>query len=150
MGYCADTLEVDFTIPAANVAAALAEINASDELHGFSTRTYTSLTEAVEDITCFEDCEESDEGFSLGYHTDKYRSDTETVLRILAKFANDNSYVRFCGEDYSLWGFRVKSYTLSQGEMFEETGEFVWHCIGGGLPAMRRKDAPTHRKGEER
>lgn len=119
MGYSADAIEIDFTIPAENVAAALAAINASDVV--FTPGPYASLIAAVEDITCFEDCTESDAGFSLGYHNDKYLSQTESLLQILAKFAKEDSYVRFCGEDLCFWGFKV-----IEGLLHEETGRVVW------------------------
>ena len=126
MGYSADAIEIDFTIPAENVAAALAAINASDvAARGFTPGTYASLIAAVEDITSFEDCTESDQGFSLGYHADKYLSETEWLLRVLGKFAKEDSYVRFCGEDYSFWGFKV-----IEGLLHEETGEVVWQDEG--------------------
>ncbi|PBJ31911.1 hypothetical protein XV03_18860 [Mycobacterium avium subsp. hominissuis] len=116
MGYDAYTVDVDFTIPADQVPTALAAVEAE-------FGSYASLADAVEDITCFEDCEEDpDQWFSLGHHREKYLSGTDQLLEILGRFATDGSYVRFDGEDGALFGFRVVD-----GRLREESGDYVWH-----------------------
>jgi hypothetical protein len=124
MGYYANSTEVDFLIPADKVAEALAAVN-----EDFDTE-YTSLTDAVEDLTCFQDClEVTDEyvlgdgagGFRLGYHIDKYLSCTDSLLGILARFAKEGSFVRFAGEEDDLFGFRVVG-----GQLREEQAEVTW------------------------
>lgn len=102
MGYCANSVDVEFTIPADRISEALAAIEAERESH------YESLTEFVEGLTCFEDCEEDPEkGFGLGYHCDKWLMETEVVIDLLGRFATEGSYVRLCGEDDSLWGLSL-------------------------------------------
>lgn len=116
MGYNANSVDVDFTIPADRISEALATIEAEQEAH------YASLTEFVESLTCFEDCEEDpDKGFRLGYHIDKWLYDTEAVIALLGRFATEGSYVRLCGEDDSLWGYRVVD-----GQLREELGDYTW------------------------
>lgn len=83
---------------------------------------YATLADAVEDITCFEDCYEgSAAAFELGWHNEKYLTCTDELLAILAPFAEEGSYVRFHGEDGSLFGFRVLA-----GRLREESGEYRW------------------------
>lgn len=116
MGYNANTVEVDFTIPADKLTAALGAVKAS-----FGDR-YSTLADAVEDLTCFQDCEEGPTGgFALGWHSDKYLSCTDELLAILAEFAAEGSYVRFDGEDGSLFGYQVVNERLRQ-----EFGDYVW------------------------
>jgi hypothetical protein len=116
MGYDANTVEVDFTIPADKLPAALAAVKASFG-DGYST-----LADAVEDLTCFQDCDESPtEGFALGWRHERYLSCTDKLLAILAEFAAEGSYVRFDGEDGSLFGYRVVN-----GRLREESGDYVW------------------------
>ena len=88
MGYYANSIESDFTVPAANFAAALAAVR---EVGGEGP----TLSEAVFSITSFEDCAEDAVGFVLGHHSDKFLSRTEEVLAALAPYARDGSYVRF-------------------------------------------------------
>jgi hypothetical protein len=118
MGYYADSIDRDFIIPADKVADALAAINASDSIGG----TYETLDEAIRANTCFEGNEEVHGSFHLGWHTDKYLWGTDDVLGILAPFAKEGSYVRFSGEDDSLFGYRVQD-----GKLVEEFGEIIWH-----------------------
>lgn len=105
MGYYANTVESDFFVPAANIPAALAAVRAV----GGAGET---LSEAVLSITSFEDSTEDGAGFALGSHSDKFLSRTEEVLCALAPYATDGSYVRFIGEDDSMFGFRVAGGTL--------------------------------------
>lgn len=120
MGYNANTIECDFTVPADRVQQALDALRA-DEAIG-CTGNYESLADAVEDLTCFMDCSEGEDGsFSLGYHSDKYLSCTDAVLDVLGRFASEGSYVRFMGEDDCLFGFRV-----ADGVLRTESGDFVW------------------------
>ena len=115
MGYFAETVDVDFTIPADKVAPAL---EALKENFG----EYPTLDAAVEEWMCIEDCEEdSVAGFALGCNTDKYLSRTDELLTALGQFANEGSYVRFRGEDGTLWGFRV-----IDGRLRDESGSYTW------------------------
>jgi len=118
MGYCANTVESDFTIPAAKIPAALEAVRAA----GGDGDT---LSEAVFSITSFEDSDEDGSGFTLGSHSDKYLSRTEEVLAALAPFADEGSYVRFAGEDDSLFGFRVTG-----GQLHTEYGVVDWKLEG--------------------
>ena len=129
MGYSVNTWETDFHIPADRVKEALADINANptmqrscwDRAHYALSATvgevaahdcqrikpFESLTEAVEELTGFHDCEEDGtDGFRLGYHLDKWRG-SEEVLYTLGKYADEGSFVRFMGEDNELFGYRV-------------------------------------------
>lgn len=125
MGYYANTVDSDFCIPAEKVPAALAAVNTAFGGRWYSTAGesgYSTLTDAVEELTCFENCEEgASEDFILGSHGDKYLSGTDELLAILAGFAVDGSYVRFHGEDDSLFGFRVLA-----GQLREESGDYTW------------------------
>lgn len=132
MGYYAETVDNDFTIPAENVAAALealraeyvADAAALEALRAASddSRDQTALADLVEEVTSFQDCEQCpDGGFSLGYHNDKYVTNTEKVLGILSPFATEGSYVRFTGEDSSLFGFQVR-----EGQLRAESGRYEW------------------------
>lgn len=116
MGYCANSVDVDFTIPAGRIKEALTTIQAELESH------YESLTDFVEDLTCFQECEEdSEKGFRLGYHCDKWFTETDRVIDLLGRFATEGSYVRLCGEDDCLWGYRVVD-----GQIREESGSYTW------------------------
>jgi len=114
VGYYANSIESDFTVPAANFAAALAAVR---EVGGEGP----TLSEAVFSITSFEDCAEDADGFVLGHHSDKFLSRTEEVLAALAPYARDGSYVRFVGEDDSMFGFRVAG-----GKLATEYGTVDW------------------------
>lgn len=117
MGYYADSIDTDFIVPADKVEAALAAVNADNSF----PETYKSLDEFVRANTCFESNEQTDKGFELGWHNDKYLSWTDSVLVALAPFAKEGSYVRFAGEDHSLFGYRVVN-----GKLVEESGNIVW------------------------
>lgn len=114
MGYYANSTESDFTVPADKIAAALEAVR---EVGGEGP----TLSEAVGSITSFEDCSEGRFGFDLGHHADKFLSRTEEVLAALAPFAREGSYVRFAGEDDSLFGFRVAG-----GKLLDEHGVVDW------------------------
>lgn len=120
MGYYADTIESDFVIPADKVAAALEAVNTTEPFR--RSTPYASLDEAVRDWTTFESNFEDDKkGFALGYHSDKFLSYTDTLLGVLAPFAKDESFVRFSGEDHSLFGYRVRD-----GKLLREYAELTW------------------------
>jgi hypothetical protein len=114
MGYYANSTESDFTIPAAKIAAALEAVR---EVGGEGA----TLSEAIGSITSFEDCTEDGGEFDLGHHADKFLSRTEEVLAALAPFAREGSYIRFAGEDDSLFGFRVAG-----GKLLDERGVVDW------------------------
>lgn len=118
MGYYANTVESDFTIPADKVPATLEAVRAVGG-------TGDTLSEAVFSITSFEDSVEDGSGFILGSHSDKFLSRTEEVLAALAPFAREGSYVRFAGEDDSLFGFRVAG-----GQLHTEYGDITWKLEG--------------------
>lgn len=140
MGYSVDTWETDFHIPADRVAAALADINADpvkhrpcyNRAHSYAladepahdcqrTKPFDSLTEAVEELTGFHDCEEDEtDGFRLGYHLDKW-SGSEEVLYTLGRYADEGSFVRFMGEDNELFGYRVVD-----GKLHTEDATVTW------------------------
>ena len=80
MGYYANSTESDFTVPAANIPAALAAVQ---EVGGEGK----TLSEAIFSITGFEDGAEDDTEFALGDHRDKFLSRTEEVLAALAPYA---------------------------------------------------------------
>lgn len=129
MGYYANTVDGDFRIPGEKVAAALAVVNTAFSGHIYSTAGesgYSTLADAVEGLTSFEGCEggEAGEDFVLGWHGDKYLSGTEELLALLAGFAAEGSYVRFHGEDDSLFGFRVLD-----GQLREESGDYTWSLV---------------------
>jgi hypothetical protein len=116
MGYYAETVEVDFTILAEAVPAALAAV-----LARFGGE-HATLADAVEWNTSFEGCEDDPgAGFTLGWHNEKYLSDTEALLATLAPFARNGSYVRFHGEDGSLFGSRIVD-----GRLRDEWGDYTW------------------------
>lgn len=146
MGYSVETWEVDFRVPPHKVAAALADINASAGLkrpcwnlaHRWPNNTsvtvaehdcqrdkpWDSLTEAVEELTGFHDCQE-DDGFGLGWHLpEKWRNPTEDLLYLLGKYATEGSYVRLMGEDNELFGYRVVN-----GELREESATVTWEVV---------------------
>ena len=140
MGYQVDNWETDFHIPADKVKAALAAINADPALNrpcwnrAHNTlsnvvaehdcqrlKPFDSLTEAVEELTGFHDCEESDtDGFRLGYHLDKWLG-SEEMLYALGRYADEGSYVRLIGEDSELFGYRVVD-----GELRPEDATVTW------------------------
>lgn len=130
MGYYADSIDTDFTVPAANIAAALAAINNLEYFGGPYCRapigTYTSLDDFVREFTCFEENIEDGDGFHLGYHGDKFLSFTDEVLAALAPHAAEGSYVRFIGEDQSIFGYRV-----IDGKLRTETGDIIWRLDPG-------------------
>lgn len=117
MGYSASSVDNDFRVPADAVDAALSAL-----CQEFGVR-HTTLTQAVEDLTSFQECSESgrDEEFVLGYHCDTYLPTTDKVLDILGRYATDGSYVRLIGGDDSLFGFRVVD-----GQLRAERGSFAW------------------------
>lgn len=121
MGYYANSLECDFTVPAANVPAALAAINASEEFAG----QYKTLDDFVRDLTCFEENHEDADGFALGYHSEKYLTYTDEVMAALAPYAAEGSFVRFHGEDDCLFGFIVV-----EGKLRTESGRIQWALDG--------------------
>lgn len=117
MGYCANSIDSDFTIPPSNMAAALEAVCAAFEVTGAAT-----LAEVIEENTCFEGCEEdAATGFTLGWHHDKWWDSTEQMLAVLAPFAVEGSSVRMLGEDDCLFGFRVLG-----GRLRTESGTFMW------------------------
>jgi len=121
MGYCANSIDSDFTIPPANIAAALEAVRAAFETTGTAT-----LTEVIEENTCFDGCEEdAATGFTLGCHHDKWWDSTEQMLAVLAPFAVEGSSVRMLGEDDCLFGFRVLD-----GQLRTESGRFMWSLDG--------------------
>lgn len=144
MGYSVNTWETDFHIPADKVAGALAEINADSALerpcwsrghygdgstpHDCQrTKPFDSLTEAVEELAGFHDCEEDDtDGFRLGHHLDKWHSETEDLLHVLGRYAEEGSYVRFIGEDDELFGYRVVD-----GKLHPEDATITWSVSPG-------------------
>ena len=138
MGYSVDSWETDFHIPADKVAAALADINADPALtrpcwnrahnalgdaaaHDCErARPFDSLTEAVEELTGFHDCEEDGtDGFRLGYHLDRWGN--EDILYTLGKYADEGSFVRLMGEDKELFGYRVVG-----GKLRTENASVTW------------------------
>lgn len=138
MGYSVDSWETDFHIPATKVKDALAAINANPAMHWpchnrahYGARQeqehdcqrlkpFESLTEAVEELTGFHDCEEDDiDGFRLGYHMDKWVG--EEVLYVLGTYATEGSFVRLIGEDAELFGYRVVG-----GKLRTEDAKVTW------------------------
>jgi len=138
MGYNVNTWETDFRIPASKAKAALAAINADpamqrscwDRAHYAlgevpphncqRTKPFESLTEAVEELTGFHDCEEDGtDGFRLGYHLDKWTADE--ILYTLGQYAMEGSFVRLMGEDNELFGYRVVD-----GKLRTEDATVTW------------------------
>lgn len=153
MGYTAYTVDTDFTVPADKIDAALAAVDAAlnkiietrnPAFTANFTAEFTSLAEAFEENTGFDNSEEDETGFRLGNHTDKYfDEEVEGLLGALAPFAAEGSYVRFQGEDDALWGFRVIA-----GQLENESGNFVWKVIprrgtGIGKPAIEADGSIT-------
>jgi hypothetical protein len=148
MGYSVNTWETDFHIPAGKVKEALADINADPalqrpcrnrahyigEAHDCQrTKPFDSLTEAVEELTGFHDCEEDDtDGFRLGYHLDKWMG-SEEMLYTLGRYADEGSFVRFIGEDNELFGYRVVD-----GKLHTEDATITWSVA----PTWARTEAP--------
>ena len=149
MGYNVDTWETDFHIPANKVAEALAEINADPSLrrpcwnrahnslgdvseHDCQrTKPFVSLSEAVEELTGFHDCEEDGtDGFRLGYHLDKWTRDE--ILYTLGRYADEGSFIRLMGEDNELFGYRVVD-----GKLRTEDATVTW----GLSPVWPRMEA---------
>jgi hypothetical protein len=139
MGYSVDTWETDFHIPANKIQEALAAVNADPALqrncwnrahnalgdvaaHDCQrTKPFDSLTEAVEELTGFHDCEEDDtDGFRLGYHLDKWMG-SEEILYTLGQYAEEGSFVRLLGEDSELFGYRVVD-----GKLHNEDATVTW------------------------
>lgn len=150
MGYSVDSWETDFHIPANKVKEALADINADSTLNrpcwnrahnGLSViadhdcqriKPFDSLTEAVEELTGFHDCEEDDTaGFRLGYHLDKWMV-SEEILYTLGRYATEGSFVRLVGEDHELFGYRVVD-----GKLRTEDATVTWALS----PAWARTEA---------
>ncbi len=147
MGYSVQSWDIDFHIPADKVAAALAAINADPAFRPtcwhrahFPGRVeklvhrkhehdcgrdkpFDSLTEVVEELTGFHDCQEDDtDGFRLGWHLpDKWRTPSEDLLHLLGRHADEGSYVRLMGEDQELFGYRVVD-----GELRDENATVTW------------------------
>lgn len=137
MGYDAYTVDMDFTVPADQVPAALHAVNAAIKDLDPAT-DYTSLATAVDEHAGFADSDDPGDDevcdrFRLGYYASGHYNDDYVlpVLTALAPFAAEGSYVRFLGEDDSLFGFRVVA-----GKLVEETGDFTWSCP--------RTDTPTN------
>lgn len=143
MGYSVDTWETDFHISADKMKAALTAVNADPALqrpcwdrahywpnHGSDAtvaehdcqhaKPFESLTEAVEELTGFHDCEE-DDGFRLGHHLDKWMSASEDLLHVLGRYADEGSFVRLMGEDNELFGYRVVD-----GKLRDENSTVTW------------------------
>jgi hypothetical protein len=144
MGYTANSVDTDFTVPADKVPDALAALNASitDDPEGAG---YTSLAAAVDEHGGFSDSDDPGDdinydGFRLGFHTDSWWWEAaESVLTVLAPFATEGSYVRLIGEDDCLFGFRVVD-----GQLRTETGDFTWTLDG----VQSTSTAPTWSVGD--
>ena len=163
MGYCADTSDSHFLIAAVDIPAALAAVNTliaarpktfppprelfapagvyteayRQAVDAVPRPPYRSLTDAIETLTNFEDCEESEDGFFLGWHHEKwYSTEVEAILAVLAPHAETGSYVRLCGEDGSLWGYQVIVTDDGQKILALETGRYEWAVdhYGSGVP----------------
>lgn len=117
MGYSASSVDNDFRVPVDAVDAALSAL-----CHEFGAH-HATLTQAVEDLTSFQECSQPgrDEDFVLGYHCDTYVAATDKVLDILGRYATEGSYVRLIGADDCLFGFRVVG-----GQLRAERGSFTW------------------------
>lgn len=144
MGYSANSVDTDFTVPADNVPDALAALNASltDDPQGAG---YTSLAAAVDGCGGFSDSDDPGDdvnydGFRLGYHTDSWWEAAESALTVLAPFATEGSYVRLIGEDDCLFGFRVVD-----GKLRTETGDFTW-TLDDGAAYRNRLPSTTGRQ----
>ena len=140
MGYSVNSWETDFHIPADKMEAALADINADPTLNrpcwnrahnaiAVTTdhdcqrlKTFDSLTDAVEELTGFHDCEEDDaDGFRLGYHLERWMDCTEDLLHALGRYADEGAFVRLLGEDDELFGYRVVG-----GKLHTEDATVTW------------------------
>jgi hypothetical protein len=135
MGYSASSVDNDFRVPADSVETALAALNDAFDVD------YPTLTDAVEDLTSFQECSKPsrDDEFVLGYHCDTYTSVTDQVLAVLGRYAVEGSYVRLLGGDDSLFGFRVVD-----GQLREERGSFAW-----ALPRVEPGQHGDDRSSEE-
>ena len=146
MGYSVQSWDIDFHIPADKVEAALAAVNADpafrptcwNRAHIWPKspsvtvadhdcrrlKPFDSLTDVVEELTGFHDCQEDDtDGFRLGWHLpDKWRNPTEDLLHLLGRYADEDSYVRLMGEDQELFGYRVVG-----GELRDEFANIEWN-----------------------
>lgn len=132
MGYSASSVDNDFRVPADAVDAALSALR-----HEFGVH-HPTLTQAVEDLTSFQECSQPsrDDDFVLGYHCDTYFPATDTVLDILGRHATEGSYVRLIGADDGLFGFRVVD-----GQLRAERGSFTW--------ALSDQEAAEQRSGPD-
>lgn len=122
MGYYANSVDVNFVVPAAKTAAALAAVTGNT---GTVTDPAGKLVAAVTNLTCFESEVTNDGDFAISYHHEKWLSSTETVLADLAPYAVEGSYVRLVGEDDSQFGYRVVG-----GELKQEYGVTQWKLEG--------------------
>lgn len=140
MGYRVDSWETDFRISADKIAAVLAEVNADPALtrpcwnraHNINgdviephdcqrTKLFKLLTDVVEELTGFHDCEEGIDGFRLGYHLDnKWHPITDDVLNVLGRYADEGSFARFSA-DSQLFGYRV-----IDGKLHTESAVVTW------------------------
>ncbi|OWM01258.1 hypothetical protein B7435_16995 [Mycolicibacterium peregrinum] len=127
MGYDAHSVDVNFTIAAANTDAALAAVNA------LTGCTYASLSDAIHEETFFEDCtEDAEYGFSFGFYSARWTLFTEKILTAVAPFAHPGSYARFQSGDDSLFGFLV-----ADGCLQDEVGHFEWTTSRQSPPITR-------------
>lgn len=131
MGYSANSVDVDFTVPADKVAEALAAFNATltdDPLQ--KPGGYATLADAADEYGGFSDSDNpgdsvNHDGFALGFHTDSWWDNRAVpFLEAIAPFAAEGSCVRLIGEDDALWGYRVVD-----GVLKEETGTFTWELV---------------------
>jgi hypothetical protein len=145
MGYTAYTIDSYFTVPAANIPAALDALNAklSDLPDGMSNpemrASFTSLTDVFDQNTGFDSSVNEAGDWMLGYHTDNYYDIVEELIIALAPFVRDGSYVRFQGEDDTLWGFVVVN-----GRIEYETGHYTWKIVprrDGSTPTQPDPDS---------
>jgi hypothetical protein len=133
MGYHADTVDVDFVVPAANTAAAFAAVTGNSGTESTYTdgwgdqhsESADKLVAVLRDLTSFESEVTDDGDFELSGHCDKWLDETETVLAALAPYAVEGSYVRLAGEDNTQFGYRVVS-----GKLKQEYGVTKWKLKG--------------------
>lgn len=129
MGYHADTVDVDFVVPAASTAAAFAAVTGNSGTESAYTDGWgeqhsdpaDKIVAVLRDLTSFESEVTDDGGFELSSHSDKWIGGTEAILVALAPYAVDGSYVRLVGEDNSQFGYRVVG-----GELKPEYGVTEW------------------------
>jgi hypothetical protein len=120
MGYCADSVDTDFTVPTDNIAAALESVNKLLTERG-ERSGFTDLCDAVEEHSSFTQCWEDSKDWHLGYAYDKWVVFSEEILKALAPHAVEGSHVRLVGEDNYLFGFQVVD-----GRLRHETGDYTW------------------------